>query len=57
MKRYIVFAGDTYYPGCAWFDFQDDFDTLEEAETYADGLKNDWHQIVDLDTKRMVRFQ
>jgi len=33
MKRFLVFAGDAYYPD-RMNDFQEDFDTLEEARSF-----------------------
>jgi hypothetical protein len=33
MKRFLVFAGDCYYPD-RMNDFQEDFDTLEEARSF-----------------------
>ena len=35
MKRYLLFAGDTYYPGGGWSDYKGSFDTIEEAKTSA----------------------
>jgi hypothetical protein len=34
MKRFLVFAGDAYYPKWGMYDFQKDFDTLEEARGF-----------------------
>jgi hypothetical protein len=31
MKRFLVFAGDDYYPSGGWKDFHSDHDTLKEA--------------------------
>lgn len=31
MKRYLLFAGSTYYASGGWNDFVEDFDTYEEA--------------------------
>lgn len=65
-KRFLLFAGDTYYPSAYWNDFQGDFDTLDEAiEAYGASPSwvsaeyaaahpkaswNDWGFIVDLET-------
>jgi hypothetical protein len=38
MKRFLVFAFDTYYPGGGWTDFEASFDTLEEARAHAKTL-------------------
>jgi hypothetical protein len=34
MKRFLVFAGYAYYPEGGMHDFQEDFDTLEEAKSF-----------------------
>jgi len=31
MKAFLVFGGDYYYPAGGWDDFQDSFDTAEDA--------------------------
>jgi hypothetical protein len=63
MKRFLLFAGDTYYPGGGWQDFKKSFDTVLEAVKAAAGntkdtdLKDnfwDWWQVVDLQTGKMV---
>ena len=38
MKRFLVFAGDAYYPE-GMNDFQEDFDTLEEAKSFEAKIK------------------
>jgi len=32
MKRYLLFAGDSYYPHGGWSDFKGSFDALEESK-------------------------
>lgn len=65
MKRYLLFAGSSYYPRGGWLDFIDSFDTPEEAkevgqchdififsnkeESYP---KYDWFHIIDKKTGR-----
>lgn len=63
MKRYLVFAGDAYYPAGGWDDFREAFNTLDEAKEYAETIRRknasfdhkrvydtfDWQQIVDLE--------
>jgi len=39
MKRFLVFAGDSYYPEGGMHDFQEDFDTLEEARSFEAEIK------------------
>lgn len=57
MKRYLLFAGDTYYPSGGWSDFVKDYDTEEEAD--ADGLSkygrdHQWYEVVDLETGKSL---
>jgi hypothetical protein len=59
MKRYMLFAGDQFYPNTAWADFRGDFDSVEEARAIVDAAAKtddyfDWHQIVDAETKQVV---
>lgn len=54
MKRFLVFSYDTYYPCGGMGDFQDDFDTLEEATAFCLTLNDDWIQIYDCQTKQIV---
>jgi hypothetical protein len=35
MHRFLVFGGDYYYPCGGWEDFQDSFDSFEEAQNLA----------------------
>jgi aminoglycoside phosphotransferase (APT) family kinase protein len=60
MKRYILFAGEYYYPGGGWTDFVGSFATVEEAvadykarET-ADPYRWDWYQVLDMETWTIV---
>lgn len=65
MKRFLVFAYDSYYPGGGWGDFQKSFDTLEAAKAFAETLKRpksrsaprceqqwDFADVVDLETEQ-----
>jgi hypothetical protein len=48
MKRYLLFAGDQYYPSGGWRDFRGSFATSEEAVKHvADWLRVDWWHVVD----------
>ena len=51
IKRFLVFAGDFYYPGGGWDDFRGDFETLEEAELKVKQLERDWAQIIDCEQR------
>lgn len=55
MKRYIVFAGDNYYPRGGWKDKRGSFDQLDEAvnkakEYYEEDRGYHWCHVVDLET-------
>lgn len=54
MKRYLLFAGDEYYPNRGWKDFKGDFDTEPEAFKQALRCDRDWYQIVDTETKQII---
>lgn len=52
-KRYLVFAGDSYYTAGGWDDFHGSYNTLQEAKTAArdaEKTRYDWTQIVDIAT-------
>lgn len=61
-KRFIVFAGETYYPHAGWRDYQNESDTLEAAEDIGKALlidgscEFDWYQVVDLDLRTIVAW-
>lgn len=59
LKKFGLFASYAYYPVGGMWDFQGDFDTVEEARLYVaevapDGEKFDWYQIVDLTTMSII---
>jgi hypothetical protein len=56
VPRYLVFGCTKYYPLGGWDDFRGSFNTLEDAEEFAEESKNkwDWIQIVDLYTMERV---
>jgi len=47
MKRFMIFAYDSYYPSGGMHDFQADFDTIEEAQLYIQNECGGW-QCVDI---------
>lgn len=49
MKRYLLFSGEDYYPDGGWVDFDDSFDTPEEAMASRKQL-GDWAHVVDSQT-------
>ena len=53
LKRYLVFAGDNYYPAGGWQDFIGDFDDLDAALDTA-RLRGDWSEVVDCTLGRPI---
>lgn len=49
LKRFLVFAYDSYYPNGGWNDFKGSFDTLNEAQSF-DVSQYDYTHIVDTQT-------
>lgn len=59
MKKFLLIAGDSYYPQAGACDWQECYETYEEAvasftenpdETFTvNGRKHDWMQIIDLE--------
>jgi 3-hydroxyacyl-CoA dehydrogenase len=50
MNRFLVFAGDFYYPRGGMHDFDSSYDTVDKAVEYCLGLPYglyDWAHIVD----------
>lgn len=56
LKRYLVFACDSYYPAGGWDDFKGSYDTLDEAKAAALEAEkvHDWSDIVDCETGQRV---
>ncbi len=59
MKKFILFASETYYASGGMGDMQGSFDSLEEAENEfhenEDGIEGwDWFEIVDRDSWKFV---
>ncbi len=54
LKRYLVFAGDTYYPGGGWADFKGSFESLKEGMDAAFKARADWAHVVDSTTGERV---
>ena len=57
MKRYVVLAGDVYYPN-GWADYRINTDIFEEALAYAEGFCTgnslSWAEIIDLANMTIV---
>ena len=54
LERYLLFAGDTYYPSGGWSDFQASFDTMLEAQEAGPLCGGDWWHVVDTESNRVV---
>lgn len=50
MKRYAVFSYEHYYPGGGWNDFENSFDTVDEARDFKVLPSSEYKQIIDLQT-------
>ena len=56
MKRYLLFAGQSYYANGGWADWKGTFDTLEEAVAHLTKLDIDWFHVIDIQTLKAVKF-
>jgi len=56
MKRYLVFACDSYYPRGGWNDFAGTHDSLPEALICAANAHCDWWHVIDTQTMTVVEF-
>jgi hypothetical protein len=52
--RYLVFGGMMYYPSGGWDDYQNSFDSMDDAEYWLSTHTFDWWHIIDIVTRRMV---
>ena len=51
LKRYLVFAGDTYYPNGGWHDFWYSFDTQDDAIEIAKRFEHfEWAHVIDINS-------
>ena len=61
MKRFLVFAGLTYYPNGGWEDFNASYATEEEAIAVCKSLIkdgwNDWAHYIDLENPEKGRIE
>lgn len=51
MHRYLLFAGDEYYPHGGWDDFITDRPTIEELKALCAWTKSDWGWILNVKHK------
>lgn len=58
IHRFIVFAGDTYYPSGGWTDYHSSYETKAEAQAVIKALDNDgdltWSNGVDFYTGEVL---
>lgn len=54
MRRYFLFGGDRFYPLGGFYDFQGDYDTVEEAVKRGNSRGWDWWHIWDSKKKELV---
>ena len=54
MKRYLLFAGEQYYPDGGWHDFIGSYETVQQAQGKARADGYDWWHIVDTEIWRIV---
>lgn len=47
MKRFLLFAGRTYYSAGGWGDFKGSFDTHKDAKLAGEMLIDNWFHIID----------
>jgi hypothetical protein len=56
MKKYLLFNYSNYYPGGGFNDFEDSFDTIQEAFDFWEYKKQYClYQIIDKDTFEIVK--
>lgn len=57
MKRYLIFAYDSYYPGGGWNDYVGSEDTLVAVGKALARNTQDWWHVVDSTTGKIVSRQ
>lgn len=57
-QRYMLFYGDTYYPGGGINDHRGSFETIDEAKEFVKNLKwpADWAHIWDIVEKEKINI-
>ena len=53
--QYLLFGYSSYYPAGGWDDYKEQFETIESALEYAANINVDGWQIVDIETKTIVK--
>lgn len=54
MNRYLLFAGDQYYPCGGWNDFRGGFSSIEDARDATRDKDFDWWHVIDIQTGQRV---
>ena len=57
MKRYLLFAGEDYYPSGGAYDFVGSFDSIDEAVNALNykEYRDCWANVFDLTTEKIVK--
>jgi len=53
MKRFMIFAGENYYPSGGMNDFVGEFDTISQCIIRLSKRRADWWNILDTQTKQV----
>lgn len=53
-RPFFLFTGDHYYPAGGWDDYRGRFATENEALTAAANQKDDWWQVVNINSGQIV---
>lgn len=53
-EKYLLFAGEFYYPSGGLHDFIGNFKTIEDAKGWIKDY-HDWYHIVDLESLKIVK--
>ena len=56
-KRFLVFAGDNYYPNGGWHDFSESFDDMNTAVEFARNVRTgnyDWSHVLDSERQKVI---
>jgi hypothetical protein len=54
-KRYLLFAGDYYYPCGGWEDFFKSYTSIEDATNDKGHINFNWVHIVDSQSGKIVK--
>ncbi len=58
MQRFLVFAGDAYYPSGGWKDFVGSYDSADRALGIAEGIAREtfkWAHVFDTETQKILQ--